>query len=229
MGTRPRVRALPRVADATGRSASPDATDATEAAYRRLHADATRLLLAWRAPSIEQEAQRLDLLTHLRSHPDAMAKSGPPAHLTASALVFDADLRRVLLTHHRKAGTWLQLGGHCEAQDAGLQAAARREVGEESGIEGVRVCREIARLDRHELGVGFGRCREHLDVQFVGVAPRGAEPVVSAESLDVRWWLVRQLPDASVAQLGALIEAGLRVIGRSRSERRQGHQGDGHG
>ncbi|MGN6633903.1 MAG: NUDIX hydrolase, partial [Oryzihumus sp.] len=67
-------------------------------AYRRLHADATALLESWTAPTAGQDARREDFLAHLRAHPDAMAKAGPPAHLTASCLVLDPAGDHVLLT-----------------------------------------------------------------------------------------------------------------------------------
>jgi hypothetical protein len=35
----------------------------------------------------------------------------------------------------------------------------------------------------------------HLDVRFVAVAADGADPRVSDESLDVRWWPLDALPD----------------------------------
>ena len=46
----------------------------------------------------------------------------------------------------------------------------------------------LALFDRHALAGDFGTCREHLDVRFVAVVPRGEQPAVSEESLDVRWW-----------------------------------------
>ena len=35
---------------------------------------------------------------------------------------------------------------------------------------------------------------DHLDVRFLARAAAGVEPVVSDESLDVRWWPVAALP-----------------------------------
>ncbi len=203
---------------ADGQAAGSGSRQGAFAEYRHLHDDATEQLRAWAAPCAGQHALREDLLAHLAAHPGAMAKAGPAEHLTASALVFDADRRRVLLTHHRKAGAWLQLGGHCEPEDPSLWAAAVREVGEESGIDGVHLCRQIAQLDRHRLAARFGRCREHLDVRFVGFAPAGAEPLVSSESLDVRWWPIDALPADSGADLRPLIAAGLAVLDRCGSE-----------
>ena len=102
-----------------------------------------------------------------------MAKAGPPAHLTGSCVVLDATGRHVLLTHHRKADAWFQLGGHLEAGDASLWAAARREGREESGLAALEPLAVPVQLDRHVLVGSFGRCREHLDVRYAAVAPAG--------------------------------------------------------
>ena len=59
------------------------------------------------------------------------------AHITASALVVSHDLDRVLLCLHGRVNVWLQLGGHCEPEDATLAAAALREATEESGLTGL--------------------------------------------------------------------------------------------
>ncbi|MBK8468947.1 MAG: NUDIX domain-containing protein [Candidatus Phosphoribacter sp.] len=182
------------------------------AAYRHLHRDAVRLLLDWQAPTPSQDRLRADYLAHLSAHPDGVAKAGPPAHLTASALVFDSTASRVLLTHHAKAGVWLQLGGHLELTDTSLYAAAVREVREESGIDGVRVLPVIAQLDRHRLVGSFGSCREHLDVRFAALAPAGAQAVLSDESLDLRWWPLESLPGETAAEVRDLASACLPLL-----------------
>jgi 8-oxo-dGTP pyrophosphatase MutT (NUDIX family) len=188
-------------------------------AYRRLHADATALLSAWEPPNPGQEALRDDYLAHLARHPWAVAKAGPPEHFTASVLVLDESWERVLLTHHRKAGVWLQFGGHLEPGDDSLYAAAVREVAEESGLEGVWVNPTVAQVDRHRLVGAFGRCREHLDVRFAGVAPAGASPRVSSESHDVRWWPLSDLPEQTRGEVSALAAACRRVLSQASASR----------
>lgn len=183
-------------------------------AYALLHADAHRLLRAHEAADSRQELVRLDMLAHLAAHPDAMAKAGPPAHVTASCLVLDPSLERVLLTHHRKADQWYQLGGHLEVGDRSVRAGAAREALEESGVPGLRVTALPVHLDRHTLVGAFGRCAEHLDIRYAALAPVGARPVVSAESLDVRWWPVDALPGGGgLARPVALARAALARIG----------------
>ena len=173
-----------------------------------LHRDAVRVLTGWRAPDDEQERLRTSYVEHLRRHRDGLSRSCVPAHLTASALVVDAAGEHVLLALHRKGGFWAQVGGHCEPGDETLAGAALREATEESGIDGLRVLGPgPVDLDAHRLSGAFGSCGEHLDVRYVVVAPAGAEPVVSDESDDVRWFAWDALPRDAVVDLTRLVSA----------------------
>jgi 8-oxo-dGTP pyrophosphatase MutT (NUDIX family) len=175
---------------------------------RDLHGDAVRVLTGWHAPDAEQERLRTSYLDHLRRHRDGLSRSCVPAHLTASALVVDATGEHVLLALHRKGGFWAQVGGHCEPGDETLSGAALREATEESGIDGLRPLGSgPVDLDAHQLSDAFGSCGEHLDVRFVVVAPAGAEPVVSDESEDVRWFRWDALPRDAVSDLTRLVSA----------------------
>ncbi len=197
------------------RSEDVGAADSDEAAFARLRADAMARLRDWHAPDAHQAGLREAFLRHLGSHPDAMAKSGPPAHFTASVLVLDEDATSVLLTHHRRARQWFQFGGHYEPGDESIWHAARREGREESGLVTLDVRADIIQLDRHELRGDFGRCREHLDIRFAAVAPVDGEHAASEESLDVRWWPVDDLPPGTRKELGPLVRAALRLVGRT--------------
>lgn len=178
-----------------------------------LHADAERALASWAAPDQDQERLRLAYLRHLGAHPDAMWRSCVPAHLTASLLVLDADAQHVLLTHHQKGGFWGQFGGHCAPGDTTLAGAALREGVEESGIPRLQLLvADPIDLDRHRLAAAFGACGEHLDVRYAAVAPRGATPVVSAESHDVRWFALDALPPGVVADLGRFVRRAVALV-----------------
>jgi 8-oxo-dGTP pyrophosphatase MutT (NUDIX family) len=175
-----------------------------------LRADAARVLDGWRAPSPGQDRLRLEFLRHLEEHPDGTWRECVPGHITASAIVLDDARARALLTLHRKIGIWLQLGGHCEPADATLAGAALREATEESGIEGLRLLPVPARLDRHEV-----RCHPggswHLDVQFVALAPPGAEPAISDESDDLRWFPLDALPEPTDDAVRRLARRGVQL------------------
>ncbi len=156
--------------------------------------DAARhTLAAYRAPDPAQATLKRRLLTFVEQHPqDAHQRSCRPGHLTASALVVDPPRRQVLLTHHRKLGRWLQLGGHCDG-DANLAGVALREATEEGGIEGLRIFAEPIDLDIHSIPRRPGEPEHlHFDCRFLVLAPANAEPVVSTESWAVKWWRLEQ-------------------------------------
>jgi 8-oxo-dGTP pyrophosphatase MutT (NUDIX family) len=181
-----------------------------------LHASALQTLRGWAAPDDAQDELRRAYVAHLLGHDDGMLVTCVPAHLTASALVLDAAGERVLLTHHRKGGFWAQFGGHVEEGDRSLADAALREGREESGVEGLRLLGDgPVDLDAHELSSAFGRCGTHLDVRYAAVAPPGAEPVVSAESHDVRWFPIDAMPPGAVADLGRLVDRAREALAQS--------------
>ena len=187
---------------------------AVPAAYLQLRADARAVLAAWAAPDRQQESLRAEFLAHLDDHAGALWRHGPPAHLTASALVLNPGLDKALLTLHAKAGMWLQFGGHLEPADGTVHAGATREAREESGIAGLELAPSLVHLDRHALvATGFGRCREHLDLRYAGVAGEEAGHAVSAESLDVRWWPLDDLPGQSRHEILPLARAARRLLG----------------
>ncbi|MBM3990535.1 MAG: NUDIX hydrolase [Planctomycetes bacterium] len=156
------------------------------------------------------------MLELIERHPqDAHRRTLLEGHLTASALVVDARGERALLTHHRKLGRWLQLGGHCDG-DANLAHVALREATEESGIPDLAVLPWPLDLDIHAIPArpgGAQRAGEpehlHYDTRFLVVAPPGALEVTSDESLELRWVAPDELEqlstDASVRRLFQLV------------------------
>ncbi|MCX2183515.1 NUDIX hydrolase [Streptomyces sp. SKN60] len=142
-------------------------------------------------------------LEHLAAHGEGgMYKPSSAGHVTASALVIDPERGRVLLTLHKKLNMWLQMGGHCEQEDATVAEAALREGTEESGIAGLTLLPGgPVRLDRHPIPAP---CNWHLDVQYAAIAPAGAAAEISDESLDLRWFAydeVAGVADTSVVRL----------------------------
>ncbi|WP_250001047.1 NUDIX hydrolase [Actinoplanes sp. M2I2] len=163
-----------------------------------LHADAVRVLEGWRATSDEAEQGRVRTLELLADGPVAMTRAHRRGHVTASALIVD-DAGRVLLCLHGRLGLWMQLGGHCEAGDAGLAEAARREAIEESGLPGLVLDPEPIDIDIHEVrcGPADGQPAEpsvHYDVRFLLRAPAGAREQISDESADLGWFTPDALP-----------------------------------
>jgi 8-oxo-dGTP pyrophosphatase MutT (NUDIX family) len=134
-------------------------------------------------------------LQFLASAPQAFERSHAIGHFTGSAWLVSADGERVLLTHHRKLGRWLQLGGHADG-DRDLARVALREAEEESGLRDLVAEPEIFDLDRHLIPArGDEPAHWHYDVRYV-VRATGSEVFeVSAESLELAWRPVRAIAD----------------------------------
>jgi 8-oxo-dGTP pyrophosphatase MutT (NUDIX family) len=158
---------------------------------------------AARWPLEEAPALFLELLDDAA---DPFVRERLAGHFTASAWLLSADGTRLLMTHHRKLGLWLQLGGHADGE-RDLALAALREAQEESGLTGLRVEPGIFDLDRHWIPEHKGVPGHwHYDARFVVHASDHEEFVVSEESLALAWRDVSELVgdpdvDASVRRM----------------------------
>jgi 8-oxo-dGTP pyrophosphatase MutT (NUDIX family) len=120
-------------------------------------------------------------------------------HITGAAWLLDCAGERVLLTHHRKLGKWLQPGGHADGDPDPLRVAMR-EATEESGIDGIVPVRaDIFDLDIHEIPPHGGvPAHLHYDVRFLLRVEGDDAYRVGDESVDLAW-----VPVADIETLDA--------------------------
>ncbi|MGO2860065.1 MAG: NUDIX hydrolase [Brevibacterium sp.] len=148
----------------------------------------------------------------------ALRREGGESHVTASCLVFDSESESVLLNHHGKAKLWGQFGGHLEPEDDSLESAAVREALEESGLGSLQwVSPTPVDLHVHDLSAAFGRCQRHYDVVYAARARVTDSPVVSDESIDVRWFPLSDLPVDLLPDLPARLPGLYRAAVRAES------------
>ncbi len=136
------------------------------------------------------------------AHADCLLRTCAPGHVTSSAWILSADGGFALLTHHRKLGRWLQLGGHVDGEPR-VERSCLREAEEESGLRGFELVpwagAELVPLDLdvHPIPARGAEPRhDHWDVRFLLRAPAGQRLVVSDESHALRW-----IPRARLAEV----------------------------
>ena len=140
------------------------------------------------------EAANVALFTELLGDAeDPFRRERLAGHFTASCWLVDAAGERVLLTHHKKLGLWLQLGGHADGE-RDLRIAALKEAEEESGLHDLRIEPAIFDLDRHWIPEHKGVAAHwHYDVRYVVHAGEDDAYTVSDESHDLAWRQVAEL------------------------------------
>ncbi|TQD43285.1 NUDIX hydrolase [Marilutibacter aestuarii] len=150
---------------------------------------------------------------------DPFVRARLAGHFTGSAWLVDASGERVLLTHHRKLGRWLQLGGHADG-DRDLARVALREAQEESGLAGLVVEEAPFDLDRHWIPArGDVPGHWHYDVRYVVRTTNDERFVVSDESLALAWRDIQAIAsdassDASMARMAGKWLARMRASAR---------------
>jgi 8-oxo-dGTP pyrophosphatase MutT (NUDIX family) len=158
-------------------------------------ADLFTLLDAYRARYPEERAV-VARFEELLGEPRCFARDfWSPGHITGSAWLVDRAGEHVLLTHHRKLGRWLQLGGHADG-DEHVRRVARREAEEESGLVVAAVTGDILDLDVHEIPArGADPAHLHFDVRFAFRALVSDAFTVSDESHALRWVPIERFED----------------------------------
>ena len=116
-------------------------------------------------------------------------------HVTGSAWLVNQPGTHVLLTHHRKLGRWLQLGGHSDGNPDPL-AVAMQEAEEESGLRVTPLSKQVFDIDIHEIPARKADpAHFHFDVRFVLRANDSDAFAISEESLELAWVPVDSLSD----------------------------------
>ncbi|MEO6595685.1 MAG: NUDIX hydrolase [Planctomycetota bacterium] len=179
----------------------------------------TELLVRYAAAWPAEVSVSERFLAFIGEHDDCLHRSCVPGHITASAWILSPDGNSALLTHHKKLGRWLQLGGHVDGEVL-VEQAALREAIEESGMtefEFVRWGRGPLvplDLDVHAIPArGREPLHEHWDVRFLLRAGPGQQIVRSDESNELRWVAAGELTQLTQEESVLRLARKARAIG----------------
>jgi 8-oxo-dGTP pyrophosphatase MutT (NUDIX family) len=136
-----------------------------------------------------------------------------PGHITASGIVLGPG-RQIALVFHKKLQLWLQPGGHIETTDATLEAAVRREVAEELGLDNLSLWQGSSTpfdLDVHVIPAFPGApTHQHFDVRLL-FEVNELVTLKSRENLETGWFsldAVASFPDVSLARVVRKLSSG---------------------
>lgn len=135
------------------------------------------------------EQVAITMLSFIENHTNHFSRTNHHGHFTGSAWIINPDKTKILMTHHKKIGKWLQLGGHADGE-SDLLKVSQREAVEESGINNfVTISNEIFDMDIHEIPpIGSDPKHLHYDIRFLLQADPDKESlIISNESHDVAW------------------------------------------
>jgi 8-oxo-dGTP pyrophosphatase MutT (NUDIX family) len=146
------------------------------------------LLRAYSGADAHEESMRLRIIQFIEQFEDCFERTQQSGHITASALIVNAQRTRTLLTHHHKLEKWLQLGGHSDGDPDPLNVAMR-EAEEESGLKNViPVSKTIFDVDVHTIPARKNEPEHfHYDIRFLFEADDTEPLIISAESKDLAW------------------------------------------
>lgn len=156
----------------------------------------------YQTQGLDEEKETDSFLDFLKGGPTQFFREQLEGHFTGSAWVVSQNHQKVLLTHHRKLGLWLHLGGHADGE-IDLRKVALREAEEESGLTNLCLISDIFDLDHHRIPE---RAHEpehwHYDIRYVVQATGDETFQVSDESLALAWFDIKSLinnPDPYIA------------------------------
>jgi len=142
-------------------------------------------LTGYRPPALEERAHGL-MLDLLATSADPLSRDQfDPGHFTVGAFVVAES--HILLIHHRRLDMWIEPGGHIDPEDRTLEAAAIRELVEETGVNAHLTDRGIFDIDVHAIPAAKGEpAHTHFNVGFLFTAEM-VEPVAAPEVRAARW------------------------------------------
>ncbi len=147
-----------------------------------------------------EEASLKEIRVLLRHAAEAFSRENTD-HITGSAIVARPDGSAFLLVHHRRLDRWLQPGGHVEAEDDSVFAAARREAQEETGIAALEapLGDRVLDVDVHPIPARHGRpAHVHYDIRYLLTTSQDPVAPQEKEVRSAAWFTLEEALAAGV-------------------------------
>lgn len=158
-------------------------------------------LKAYNPDHEREQFAKEEMLSFLAANENQFDRQNLQRHFTGSGLLLSTDLKRVLLNYHKFLDKWLCFGGHADGS-RDLFDVAQRETIEESGIEDIHpvMGEMIFDIDIHEIPQNETKKEpphEHYDVLYLFKTGISEEPMISDESVELRWCALDEAKELS--------------------------------
>lgn len=149
-------------------------------------------------PFDKQEGEYVKTIIDFLEHGEnQFVRTNLERHIVASGYLLSADLKRILLTHHKALSIWLPFGGHSDGESNSV-SVAKREVAEESGITNIDICGgQIFDVDIHTIPENKAKHEpehKHMDIRFLFTTTE-KNFTVSDESDSLGWFEIPEFEE----------------------------------
>lgn len=149
----------------------------------------------------QEEKDQAMMLQFLYKNKDAFLRSNLVGHFTASGIVVNAKMDKVLFIHHNIYNSWGWVGGHCDG-DTDFLAVSLKEAKEETGVKNIKAySNNIIGLDciyvnGHIKNNKYVSDHIHMNVTYLLIADEEEKLVIKEdENSGVRWFSITQALD----------------------------------
>ena len=158
-------------------------------------------ITAFKPGSAQEQADQQTFLRFINNNPDVLLRENKIAHLTSSALIFNASQDKLLMIYHNIYKSWSWTGGHADGE-ADLLQVAIREAKEETGLK--QVTAAVDKIISLDILPVFGHLKKnqpvsahlHLSVAYILSAAEDEPLAIKPdENSGVRWIAIDQLAD----------------------------------
>ena len=144
-------------------------------------------------PADATEAEARDtMLREIEQQGEQLLDRENEAHFTSSAFIVNPARTKTLMVHHNLRNTWSWAGGHADGM-ADLEANARKEMLEETGVAEARLLGGIASLEVFHVPAHVKKGKKvaahrHLSVDYIYEVSEAAElKICPDENSSVEW------------------------------------------
>ncbi|MFP4177966.1 MAG: NUDIX hydrolase [Acholeplasmataceae bacterium] len=188
---------------------------------------------SYRPINEQEEVEQQAILDFIYRNQDALFRTNLVAHVTASAIITNEAMDRMLFVYHNIYNSWSWVGGHNDG-DPDLLAVAIREAKEETGLKRVEpYSQELFMVDQiyvenHVKRGKFVPDHLHLNGTYLLIADeRDALAIKDDENSGVRWFDIESILDhVSEPRMLPIYKRAIRRIERIRRNRDDRTVGD---